>query len=265
MASDKATKARALALVALAGIEYLDGELVGAAKHASEAFATAELAGDTPIQARALLYSAYFHAMLGQLDEAERLARSGGDLAKEAGQRDIESETYTALGQLARVQGRPDEAEALFLQGAALAREIGHRWHEGSSYWLAAKVALDRGDAAIALDRLRDALNLMVGEGDRTSTLVGLHTLASALAGGGSPEQGAMLIGAVAAAGERIGFFPERMDPLDGAVTIERVRSTLDEASYERAYQRGRDLSVGDALDLAGIETSRDHRDRTGW
>ena len=92
------------------------------------------------------------------------------------------AETYTALGQLARVQGRPDEAETLFLRGAALAQGIGHLWHEGSSYWLAAKVALDRGDAAVALDRLRDALKLMVAEGDRTSTLVGLHTLASAIA-----------------------------------------------------------------------------------
>ena len=38
-----------------------------------------------------------------------------------------------------------------------------------------------------------------------------------------------MLIGAVAATGEKIGFFPERMDPLDGGMTIDRVRATLDE------------------------------------
>ena len=264
-APDKPTREHSLALVALAGIEYLDGDLDAAARHASEAFAAAELAADTPLQARALLYSAYFHATLGQLDEAERLARSGGELAQQAGHRDIESETYTALGQLARVQGRPDEAETLFLRGAALAQDIGHLWHEGSSYWLAAKVALDRGDAAAALDRLRDALRLMVAEGDRTSTLVGLHTLASAVAMNGAPERGAMLIGAVAAAGDRIGFFPERMDPLDGTVTIERVRATLDEASYDDAYRRGRELSIGDALDLAGVEGARDRSDRTGW
>ncbi|MGH2756752.1 MAG: hypothetical protein ACRDI3_03080 [Actinomycetota bacterium] len=58
---------------------------------------------------------------------------------------------------------------------------------------------------------------------------------------------------------------PIWMDPLDGAVTIERVRSTLDEASYEQAYHRGRDLSVSDALDIAGVEASRDHIARTGW
>lgn len=264
-APDKPTREHALALVSLAGIEYLDGDLDAAARHASEAFAAAEPAEDTPTQARALLYSAYFKATLGQLDDAERLARSGGDLAKQAGQRDIESETYTALGQLARVQGRPDEAETLFLRGAALARDIGHRWHEGSSYWLAAKVALDRGDELIALDRLRDALELMVIEGDRTSTLVGLHTLASAIAMNGAPEQGAMLIGAVAAAGERIGFFPERMDPLDGAMTIERVRATLDEDAFERAFQRGREMSVGEALDLAGVSGGGDRSDRLGW
>lgn len=34
-----------------------------------------------------------------------------------------------------------------------------------------------------------------------------------------------MLIGAVAANGEPIGFWPERMDPLDGARTVERVRA----------------------------------------
>jgi hypothetical protein len=204
-------------------------------------------------QARSLIYTAYFKATLGGFEEAETCARAGRDLAGEAGLRDTESEAYTALGQLARVLGRPDEAEALFLEGAAIARDIGHRWHEGSSYWLAAKVALDRGDAATATDRMRASLRLITSEGDRTSTLVGLHTMSAALAEMGHVEEGAMLIGAVAAAGEKIGFFPERMDPLDGSMTIERVRAKLDESSYERAYERGRTLSINSALTLAGV------------
>ena len=38
-APDKPTREHSLALVALAGIEYLDGDLDAAARHASEAFA----------------------------------------------------------------------------------------------------------------------------------------------------------------------------------------------------------------------------------
>jgi hypothetical protein len=96
-------------------------------------------------------------------------------------------------------------------------------------------------------------LRVITSEGDRTSTLVGLHTMAGVLAATGSPEQGAMLIGAVAAAGEKIGFFPERMDPLDGTMTTERVRASLDEDAYQEAYERGRHLSIRSALSLAGV------------
>jgi hypothetical protein len=35
----------------------------------------------------------------------------------------------------------------------------------------------------------------------------------------GDPHRGARLLGAVAVAGERIGYFPHRMDPLDAART----------------------------------------------
>jgi predicted ATPase len=258
------TKERATALLGLAGISYLSGDLPDAGRFATEAIAVGSSAGHTPSQVRAMLYSAYFHGMLGRLQEGETLVRSGVEMARQAHLRDLEAEAFSALGLLARVQGRPDESERLFLEGAAIAKEVGYRWHEGSSLWLAAKVALDRGDAAIAEKRIRDALNLIVSERDRTSTLVGLHTMAAALAGAGAPEEGARLIGAVAAAGEKIGFFPERMDPLDGAMTVERVRSALDEDAYDRAYEEGRFLSVRAALELAGVDAQL-IRDLPSW
>jgi len=55
----------------------------------------------------------------------------------------------------------------------------------------------------------------------------------------------------VAAAGEGIGYSPERMDPLDAAATVARVQQSLDPASYTRAFHEGRGLTLATAVDLA--------------
>lgn len=238
-------------LLGLAGIDYLDGDLAAASAHLDRAIELSDQVGAGRIRARSLVTAAYIRAASGDLDAAQRMAREGRELARAEGHRDVETEAFTALGQIARAQGRLEESEALLLKGVAGAHEIGHRWQESSASWMLAKVALDRGDSRTAADRVKLCIRLMWSEGDRTSTLVGLHTLAAASAGLGDPERAAILLGAVASAGERIGYSPERMDPQDASRTVARVRKGLDPASFQQALEEGRRLSLDDAVAMA--------------
>jgi predicted ATPase len=253
--ADLATVDRARALSGLGGLRYLVGDMAGALEVMRTGIATAEQVGAVELHARGLVYAAYFQASLGDLDEAERLLEASRDLAAAPELADVRTDTVAALGQLYRFTGRAEQAEELLLQGASLARGTGHRWAEGNLLWIAAKIALDRGDADAAAERLRGMLGYMAGEGDRTSTLVGLHTMAAILARQGRAEQGAKLLGLVAAAGERIGYFPEVMDAFDGPKMVERVREALDGDAYAGAFAEGRRMTVEQGLALAGIDT----------
>jgi predicted ATPase len=240
------------ALLGLAGVEYLAGDLSEAARCCELAGRIADDVGDVRTAARSRVHAAYFQAGLGDLAEAGRAAAAARDLAVNAGQADIESETYTALGQIARLRGDGREAERLFLTGAAVAESIGHRWQQASALWSASKVALDEAEAAVAHLRLCHAIALNIGEDDLTSTLTGLHTAAGALALLDRPLDGARLLGAVDALGERIGYSPEKMDPVDAQRTKARVEQRLSPEASRASIEEGRRLTLEQALEVVG-------------
>jgi predicted ATPase len=238
-------------LLGRASIQYLEGDLPGAGESLQRAVRMAESLGETRTRARALVTIAYIHAATGELEAGEITAAEGQMLARDGGHRDVETEAFTALGQIARARGDLARAETLLLEGVDGALEIGHHWQASSASWVAAKVALDRGDSGTAADRVGLCIRLMWAEGDQTSTLVGLHTMAAAIAMRGEPERAARLLGAVSAAGERIGYSPERMDPLDAARHVAGVRDRLTNDAFDRACQEGRALGLDAAVVLA--------------
>jgi predicted ATPase len=244
---------RSLALVSLAGLYYLEGDLSRATVLAGRGREEAARFDDVITLGRALTYHSYFMAMAGDVEKAAALVAEARELGAVRGAAHVWAEASTAWGQLLRLRGDAAGAERVLVEAADTARESGNRWLEGSALWIAAKVALDRDDARAAIERLRYILSLQAGEGDVTSTLVGLHTMAGALASAGRAARGAMLLGAVAAIGGRIGYYPERMDAIDGPRTIERVRGALGEAAFAEAFADGERLGLEDALVLAGV------------
>jgi predicted ATPase len=250
--SDGPQPQRALALVSLAALHYLGGDLRQAAETCMAARVEAERAGDTVNLGRALTYAAYFMAGNGDLQQAEDLVTQARELGVSKSQPLVRALASMALGQLLRQKGQLGEAEQMLLGGAALAAECGNHWLQASSMWIAAKIALEVGDVTLGLERLRLVLRLQAAEGDISSTLVGLHTTAAALADAGMPERGAMLLGAVEAMGSRIGYHPERMDAVDAPRVVARVRGALDEDAFDQAFTAGQLLNLNEALALAG-------------
>lgn len=247
-APDADPQVAARGLLALSMLQYLDGSIQrDLGDQLRRVVCLAKDSGDGPVLALATAYSAYHAAFQADLTAARRLSARGISLARECQQPWVLADALMVHGQVLRLANDSGGATAALEEAVTVARACGHEWAAGSALWIAAKVALDADDPSTAIERLRLAIRLNEPEGDVTSTLVGLHTLARALAVAGQAQEGALLLGGCAAVGERIGFFPERMDPVDAPSDVAAVRERLGEAEFERAYLAGR------ALDLAAM------------
>jgi hypothetical protein len=104
------------------------------------------------------------------------------------------------------------------------------------------KAYVDAGEPAAAPAVVPRMQAVLQADEDVTSWLVLLHTSAPVPAGTGRAEEAAMLLGAVAEQGARVGFSPELMDPVDGPREASAVRSALPSTAFERAFARGAGL-----------------------
>jgi hypothetical protein len=160
-------------------------------------------------------------------------------------------------GQLARARGSVRDAEELLSQGRRTALEVGHTWCAASCGWLAAKNRIDAGRTAHAAALLGRVIAELGESGDRTSLLAGLHTMAAAAAAVGRSEDGAVLLGAVEANGERIGYSPVRMDPVDAERHRAMVTQRLTDEVARDAHARGRELSLAETVRL-GVQIAQE-------
>lgn len=238
---------RARAYIGKATLHYLSGDLAsaGAALDAAEPFARE--ADDPEHRALVLCYRAYFLAATGDGAGAAAAGEQALALARRAAQPWVEAEALMVLGQVARAGGDPSAAGALIVQAVSTAHAAGHQWAALSATWIGLKVAMDLGDRDHLLRRGRELAQELFEEWDVTSWLVGLHTLAGCLAMVGRPAEGAVLLGVVAAIGGRIGFYPERMDPLDGPRNLDAVRTALSAEEFDVRFAEGRGLSRAEA------------------
>jgi len=113
------------------------------------------------------------------------------------------------------------------------------------------KIDLDLGEYERALETGLDMLLHLDENGDVTSWVVAVHSLAAALALTGSPTEGAMLLGAAAHHGSRIGFSPAEMDPLDAPRQARHVRDSLPSEEFDAWFAKGRSLTRAQIRALA--------------
>jgi len=162
----------------------------------------------------------------------------------------MHAEVLVVLAQVARVQAQPTRALELLEHSRSIAADVGHGWAWASSLWMMAKVRMDGADGVAALHPLREMLRITLADRDATSTLAALLVAVGALTAAGRPRDAAVLLGALDAASDRIGYYPGRMDPVDGAGYIAAAKQALDTTAYDAAYAEGRALSLDAAADL---------------
>jgi predicted ATPase/DNA-binding SARP family transcriptional activator len=247
---------RARAHLGRAMLSYLAGDAVHAREDLNRSAELNADGADPAVRAIVEIYLSYFEAAFGDADAAQRRMVTARRLAAAAPPW-VHPEVCMTLGQLARARGKLREADELLLAGRKMALAAGHRWCASSCGWIAAKARLDAGRPAHAAALLGPVIVELAAAGDRTSLLAGLHTMAAIGAALGRSEDGAMLLGAVDAIGERIGYSPVRMDPIDAERHRALVRQRLSPAVAVEALRRGGELTLPDAARL-GVQIARE-------
>ena len=257
---DRAGPDVATAVVLTEGtLSYLAGDHERLPRVIVELSAAVETTTDTTLHALAEVYLAYFEAAFGDPGQVEaHLGAAEALVASGTTEPWVAAEVAMPRGQLLRAVGRPREAIAVLQEGQAAGAACGHRWAVGSLAWMEAKARLDLRQPAAAAVLLSSATRSFATQGDRTSTLAGLHTMAAAAAMLERHELGARLLGAVDELGTRIGYDPAAMDPVDAEAHRALVRFGCSEQEWEQWRAAGRGLSLQGALDLAErIATAR--------
>ncbi|WP_369138668.1 BTAD domain-containing putative transcriptional regulator [Modestobacter versicolor] len=230
---------RARAMAVLGSLSYLAADLDTAREVMPQAVRLARAGGDPAQAAHVEAWTAHLTSFGG--DPAEVLATAEHAVAAAAacGERWVEAEALMILGMARRSTGAGGALPVL-REAVAVAEDAGHAWGLISTTWALMKAAIDSGDLTEALTagaRMREPLE---AEGDVTSWIVLLHTTACALALSGRTSDAALLAGAAAAHGDRVGFDPARMDPVDGPREAAAVRAALPPEEYERLTAEGR-------------------------
>jgi predicted ATPase len=240
---DAPIRLRILTTLGLALLSYLGGDL------ASVGWALAQLGrlttrSDDPVAVSlALATIAYFEASGGQIAEAEQHAGAALRLARENGATRNEAEALMSLGTAYYRAGDLDRAAAALTASIEAAERAGHAWCYGSSSWLLAKCRVAQGRFDDEVERvLADALDRIYAEGDRTSWIVKLTTLAYVRYRRGRAENAAELLAAALHQGELIGYSPTRMDPVDLGRYVSEMTGQIDDVVLAEAAARGRTL-----------------------
>ena len=228
---------------------YLAGDLATAHQQVLAAVEVAERAGEVTVLSHARIYAAYFHAAFGDLPEAERLLDAvEGDAGVPAW---LIAEVDMVRGQLRRAQGRPEEAITVLTRAREQAEATGNSYAAASAVWILAKTLLDLGRHVEAARGLAEILRELVAQGDRSSTITSIHTIAAILPGLGRGYEAGVLLGATDALGTRVGFHPLRMDAVDGPRHRRLVTDTVPRPVLDKALAEGERMGLRQAVAVA--------------
>ncbi len=235
--------------VGLMLLRYLAGDYVGLTRELDQARALVAVTGDDSARSYALATIGYFEAGSGQTDQALADARASLALAHELSSDQLASFALLTMGTAYLRTGDVEAAETSAAEAVRHADDCGYGWGAVASLWIMCKARIARGDfsrptvaglARVIADSARDR--------DLTSWLVGIISGAFVLLQLGWAEQRAELVGIAHDQGQRIGFAPEAMDPVETRHFSTEIRRAIDEQGLTAAYERGSSLEPDQAM-----------------
>ena len=156
-----------------------------------------------------------------------------------------------ALGNLALAHhylGHHREAEDLSIQALALAEQVGSTHYTAYAHTVSSLAALNRGEIALAAQRARASITMWWEFGDKWGVTLALEFAAAILVASVRYEAAARLYGAVDAYREAIAMPVNVLDQPAHERHLAAVRAALDEATFTRVWQEGRQLAQPTAV-----------------
>jgi tetratricopeptide (TPR) repeat protein len=147
--------------------------------------------------------------------------------------------------------GERERYRELTEENLRLARSLGNRRIEARSLGGLAMYALEEDRAAEALELLRESFRIDRDLGSTIFVGLDLARFAAILAHEGAAEAAAQLLAKAEAIHEEIGWTRESWAAEETERTLDTVRTQLDEAALAKAWERGRALTLDEAVELA--------------
>lgn len=155
------------------------------------------------------------------------------------------------LGLVVYEQGDYTEARALHEQSLALRRELGDKWGIILSLNNLGFVASQHGDYTGARALHEEGLALGREIGDKKGVAACLVGLGGVAVGMGEVERGTKLLSAVQGLVEKMGAVMQRDDRLPYERAVASACSVLGDEAFEKAMQKGRGMSLEEAVGYA--------------
>ena len=236
-------------VVGLMLLRYLAGDYLGLAQEMEQARALVDGTDDLNARSYALATIAYFEAAAGQTDQALAHAREALGIAER-----ISSHPDAAISLLAVATAylRADalaDAEQAAADAVRHADAGGYAFGAFASSWILGKARIARGDLTrTTVEALARVVTDSARDRDLTSWLVGIVSAAYVFLRLGNTAQAAELTGIAQQQGERIGFAPEAMDPIETRHFLTQLLREIDQRQLSAAYEQGRSLETDQAI-----------------
>ena len=242
-------RARYTALSGAGILARTQGDTVALQGSLEQALEPAREIGDPHVLAEALNYLG--GAYIGWLDDLERarhVLEESLALRRQIGDDVGVMQILGNLGIVAEKQGELNVARSSYGEALALARELGST--EGLSIGLnhLALLLLDT-DPGQARAMFSESLGIARSAHDMDLAWYALQGLAAAEAAGGDAGTAAVLLGAIEASLEQIGYALDDDERARIEQATARGREALGESAFAEAFARGRELTLDEAVD----------------
>jgi predicted ATPase/DNA-binding XRE family transcriptional regulator len=248
--SERANTLSAISLLLLA-----KGEIALMTELVEEGIAEASAVQDEEMLTFLLIQRGYAATFRGDLDSAEEALSEALAVLRDRGGRWGAAPVLNALSQVALSRGDFGQAMGFLREGEAVSRETGDAFSLATNLNIQATISQLEGDEERTRAVLRESVALSSALRDSWALVYGLVGLAGIAARHGEPERAARLFGAAEAMGEAasvtIAFPPARALYEQDLAT---VRARLDVEALETSWERGRSMTVKEAVTEALAE-----------
>jgi len=248
---DAPTPLRRRGLTAAASVCLLQGDYAEATHFAELSLAAARETGEERLIANGLSNLGAIVLAAGEIERAGALLDEAVSLARTIDDTRILALALNNLGDHALTCADYGRAEPLFAESLALLQQRGDTSNVARSLFNLGAVALMTGRLADAQDRLRSSLAHSGDAGDKEDLSWSLLGLAGLAAARKEPERAALLL---VAATNLLSGMGAAFKPFERRLhdeTVAEVSSQLGADGYQDAVERGRDMTIEEALAAA--------------
>ncbi len=189
--------------------------------------------------------------LTGEQDQAIRLFEETLAASRELDDEPLAAYALICLGTVFGIDGRPAEARKLLEESLSILRRIGSKEAVSNNLNHLGAVAFDAGDYNAAQEFFAEGLELSREVGNRINIIDSLNGFAALAERRRDPETAARLAGAAQNLADSLAYDPEPAERDFCESYLERVRTSLDRVTFERAFEEGRAIGLDGSVALA--------------